>query len=194
MYSVHATVCVMYLYWTFLSEALHCSVYGLPRFLLTCCWCCLAACWTGRSGPGLPGRPCRLPQRAAPCAETLMAFGSVWDTRHGLQACIRHTQGGRHRTQTQDALAACTHTGAPSASTWLWVSKVKFPQRLLDLESACYPESVKGTLLTLICWVEIQGSKTDLRSVSEGSFYLEVRLLLNLRSWTRFSYSQNISI
>lgn len=55
-----------------------------------------------------------------------MAFGSVWDTRHGLQACIRHT-GVRHRTQTQDALAACTHTGASSASTWLWKPQVKFP-------------------------------------------------------------------
>lgn len=130
--------------------------------------------------------------------------GSMRWNINGVRFCVRYTtwpaglhqahSGGRHRTQTQDALAACTHTGAPSASTWLWVSKVKFPQRLLDLESACYPESVKGTLLTLICWVEIQGSKTDLRSVSEGSFYLEVRLLLNLRSWTRFSYSQNISI
>lgn len=60
---------------------------------------------------------------------------------NGVRFCVRYTtwpagwhqahSGGRHRTQTQDALAACTHTGAPSTSTWLWVSKVKFPARLL---------------------------------------------------------------
>lgn len=44
-------------------------------------------------------------------------------------------------TQTQDALAACTHTGAPSASTWLWwISKGKAGHRTADPSSSVQPE------------------------------------------------------
>lgn len=75
---------------------------------LTCCWGYLAGCWGGRSGLDLPGLQCPLPQGAAPCAQTLKALGSVWDTRHGLQAGIRHTQG-----RSQDTNAGCTRSMLP---------------------------------------------------------------------------------
>lgn len=97
MYTVHGT-----LYFPL-------CLAGVGDLWLTCCWCCLAGCWGGRWGPGPPGRLCPLLQRAAPCAETLMAFGSVWDTWHGLQAGIRHTQGGRHK----DTETGCTRSMHP---------------------------------------------------------------------------------
>lgn len=86
---------------------------------------------------GRPFTPCPPWPSVPPPSEG----GSMRWNINGVRFCVRYTtwptgwhqahSGGRHRTQTQDALAACTHMGAPSASTWLWLSKVKFPARPL---------------------------------------------------------------
>lgn len=59
----------------------------------------------------------------------------------GVRFCVRyitwpacwyqaHSGGGPKKRKILETLAACSHTGAPSQSTWLWVIKFKFPCRL----------------------------------------------------------------
>lgn len=91
---------------------------------------------------------------------------------------------GTLRGQTQDTNTGCTrsmhpHGGAIGKHMAVGIQG-KVPCQTTDLESANHTEQVfKGTLLTLrlfefflSVWVDVQGGKADLRSVSEGNFYL----------------------
>ena len=112
--------------------------------------------------------------------------GSMRWNINGVRFCVRYTtwpagwhqahSGSRHRTQTQDALAACTHTRAPSAYTWLWVSKVKFPARLLIWDLLTTLKCLRGNYILIgffvSVWAYVRGQKADPRSESEGNFYL----------------------
>lgn len=147
---------------------------------------------------GRPFKPCSPWPSVPPPSEG----GSMRWNINGVRFCVRYTTwpagwyqahlGGRHRTQTQDALAACTHTGAPLASTWLWVSKVKFPARLLiwDLLTTlnrCLKEH--HWLVWLFSFNQFGLMFWEGQLISDlcqrKTFTFEVRLLLYHRSWTR---------
>lgn len=116
---------------------------------LTCCWCCPAGCWGGRSSLGPPGHQCPLPQRVAPWAETLMAFRSVWDNDMAYRLA-----SGTLRGQTQDKNTGCTrsmhpHGGAIGKHMAVGIQG-KVSCQTTDLGSANHTEQeFEGTLLTL---------------------------------------------